>query len=68
VSNVADRVRVEDYVAMRERAERAEARLREYDRWLMGLIPAAGTYRSARKAVEDAVAAAFHRAHGREGE
>jgi hypothetical protein len=58
VSNVSERVSVEDYLAMRERAERAEARLDAYDQWLFSLAPVAGSHRAARRLVERCVAQA----------
>lgn len=61
MTNVSERVSVEDYIAMRERAERAEAQAAEQDRWLMGLVATAASRRAARRAIEGLVAAAMRR-------
>lgn len=57
--NASERVRVEDFVAMRRRAEDAEARLQELQWWVLNLVPVAGTYRSARKTIERIVRDAY---------
>lgn len=54
-TNARDTVSVEDYLAMRERAEKAEAKYDELHHWLMSTVAVASTQRSARRTIEDLV-------------